>query len=151
MLPHPIPSEGRTWFVPGKCGFCVHRNRPISGTASFLHSVSAWAALQPLRRESSEPPHHAVRVSNCRASRCTQEGAGAEGRRFPRSTLPPLQPKLARHPRIQRGASSSPPHHEMTPNNTKHFTWSMALDKITHHDVAIAIEKPSSTDVSRAA
>jgi hypothetical protein len=39
----------------------------------------------------------------------------------------------------------------MTRNITKHFTWSMALDKITHHDVAIAIEKPSSTDVSRAA
>jgi hypothetical protein len=153
MVPHHIPSEGRTWFVPRMLltdlkvqALRAEQQTDFLGQQASFIWCTRGAALQVFHRESSEPPHHAGRVSNCLASRCTPKGAGAEGRQFPRSqfpgsTRPPLRRSSHGIPRVQEEASSSPLPPGDDRNITNHFTWPKALDKITHHDVASAIEK----------
>jgi integrase len=125
----------------------VQGNTPIFGTACFLHSVCAWAALQVFHRESS----FIAKVRNRRITLgayptvalhdARQKGALAlKADNAPGQRALPFAEARTAFPEFKKKHLRPPSHQEMIRNITKHFTWSKALAKITT-DVASAIEK----------
>jgi hypothetical protein len=111
-------------------------NRPIFGTASFLHSVCAWGALQVFHRESSEPPAsgwtriqllpftmHAGRRYDARRKALALKADSSPGQR----ALPFAEARTA-FVAFKRKHLRPRSRQEMTRNITKHPTWSKALD-----------------------
>lgn len=110
-------------------------NTPIFGTACFLHSVCAWAALQVFHRESS----FIAKVRNRRITLgayptvalhdARQKGALAlKADNAPGQRALPFAEARTAFVAFKRKHLRPRSRQEMTRNITKHLTWSRALD-----------------------